>query len=90
MGRSSVKYLPLVPVFLLLSACAHVPSGGAKEVHVSFGVPSVFTVATDKTGVVVTDTQIKVADSSTTVGILLFQWKSSGKDIVLPNPAPKP
>lgn len=73
----------------LLGGCQHVPAGGAKDVRVSFGIPSVFQVTKTMTGVDVTEDRIKADNSSTTVNILLFSWASSASDVDLPNPKKK-
>lgn len=73
---------------LAFAGCAHVPRGGASEVHVGFGIPGVFKVQTDHAGIKATEKTIRAADSATEVQILLFVWKSSAKDLVLSNPGP--
>ena len=78
------KLTPLI--VLLLSGCTHIPPGGAAELHFKFGVPSIFQVTKDNTGIVVTNDTIKTADSQTKLQILLFEWSSSGKDIIITNP----
>ncbi len=80
--------LGLAAIGLLASGCANVPKGGASEVHVSFGVPSVFHVKQDLAGVKATDRTIRAESSSTEVDILLFVWRSSAKDVVLSKSSP--
>jgi Na+/H+-dicarboxylate symporter len=91
-GLTPLGILAMLLFVVLIFAsfgCAHVPKGGASEVHASFGVPGVFAIEKNIAGVKVTQTKIEAATTDTTVQILLFTWKSSGKDIVLTNPAPQ-
>lgn len=63
-----------------LSGC--LSRGKAKEAHVSFGIPSIFQITKDETGISMTDAGVlKAADSATKVSILLFTWESRGKDV---------
>lgn len=67
-----------------LAACLTgcITRGKAKEAHVSFGVPSVFSVEKHETGISLTEGgTLKAADSQTRVQILLFAWESRGKDV---------
>lgn len=63
-----------------LTGC--ITRGKAKEAHISFGVPSVFSVEKHETGISLTEAgTLKAADSQTRVQILLFAWESRGKDV---------
>jgi hypothetical protein len=80
----------LVIACVALCGCVHVPPGGASEARVSVGVPGVFQLKKEVTGVKVTDRTIKAADTKTDLTIFLFSWASSAKDVVLTNPSEKP
>ena len=74
---------------LACAGCAHVPSGGASEAGVKFGITPLFAVQKDVTGIKVDNQTIRAAKTDTVIQILTFQWTSYAKDVVLPNPKPK-
>lgn len=66
-------------------------TGSASEAHVKFGIPGVFAVQHDSVADKATASTVRLGDSKTRVQILLFDWESSGKDIVINKPKdPKP
>lgn len=71
------------------TGCQHVPPGGAKQLTVSFGIPGVFSIKKDMSGVDVTENNITVGQTSTDVQVALFAWHSSATDIAIPNPKKK-
>ena len=81
-----MKTIPSLASLLILAGCSHVPPGGASAVHVSFSIPAVFSITKDVRDIKVTQTKITAGESSTNIKILLFQWDSLAKDVVLTNP----
>ena len=74
-------------VVLALTGCQS--TGGATAAHVKFGVAGVFAVEKTATGIKVTEKTVRAADTETKIQILLFNWESSGKDVVLRELTPK-
>lgn len=81
-----MKIISLIAAIAALSGCSHVPNGSASSAIVEFGIPSVWNIKKEVSGVKVTNATIKADDTTTQVDILLFRWKSSAKDVILSNP----
>lgn len=66
-------------IFLQTGCVSH---GKAKEAHFAFGVPMIFSITKDETGIGLTESgKLKAADSSTKVVVGPFTWESHGKDV---------
>jgi hypothetical protein len=74
-----MKTLVALILCSLLTGC--ISRGKAKEAHVKFGVPMIFSVQKDETGIDLRDGKLKAADSSTNLSIGPFIWASHGKDV---------
>lgn len=76
----------LLPCFLLLLGCTHIPPGAAKKASISFGVPMVFSVNKTISNVKVDEQKIAVGDTATKITIFAFQWDSFAEGLTLSNP----
>lgn len=81
--KSLRLFLGFLASCFLLSGCIN---GSASEAHIKFGVPGVFAVQHDSLADKSTERTVRLGDSKTHIQILLFDWESSGKDIVISKP----
>lgn len=79
-----LRLLCLLAAVLLFSGCV---TGGATELHLKFGVPGVFSVEKNATGITSEQGIVSAKTGDTKIQIALFGWESSGKDVVLKKPA---
>ena len=78
--------LLLAAMAFSLSGCVHLSPGSATEFKSKMGVAPLFSVENDFKGIRVTEKTAKAEDATVKVQILNFEWVTTGKGVVLPNP----
>ncbi len=85
--KSRITCLAALACLLTAAGCQH--TGGASATRTEFGIPGFFKITNEEKDLKITEKKLVAGETATSVQILLFELKNSGKDVVIAD-APEP